>query len=170
MGKRTAEAQRMYRQRRAAERDALKALAEQTVEQRLLPLTADQVEAERELQRPEASPWYGKRGAKWRDAVIRRYGNPVEIEARLMDPRRRAQVAAELKCSLVQAEEIQHRARLVVAGYVLPKVPQELVHDVAEDGGLAERMRRAIERTLNGVAETLELAPPADATDGADAA
>lgn len=131
MGKRTAEAQKAYRDRKRVEREQLKVATELASPQPLLPLAPL---TEGELAKPENMPWHGRREAKWRDTFIRLYGNPL-VAMYKIGSMRTAELADKLDCSMREALLLQMDAIKWVGGFVLPKAPAELTVDGGAGGG-----------------------------------
>lgn len=131
MGRRTAEAQRLYRVRRAQERAQAQAALALAGDQALLPLDP---RADGELGKPENLPWHGRREAKWRDSFIRLHGNPLVAMARIASMTT-PELAARLNCTLLEAFDRQIDALKWVGGFVVPKAPAELTVDGEGAGG-----------------------------------
>lgn len=131
VGRRTAEAQRLYRVRRAQERAQAQAALALAGDQQLLPLDP---RADGDLGKPENLPWQGRREAKWRDAFIRLHGNPLVAMARIASMTT-PELAARLNCTLLEAFDRQIDALKWVGGFVVPKAPAELTVDGDGAGG-----------------------------------
>lgn len=121
-GKRTAAAQRAYRDRKRQLRQQLQ--RQVTTAELSVPLPLDG-EAAAEAAKPELVPWYGKRESRWRHLALRMWGNPVEEWARIKNLPVE-EIAAWLQCTLLEAFQVQERARIRYENLTMPRTPAEL--------------------------------------------
>lgn len=131
VGRRTAAAQKAYRDRLREHRERAKVAAELASPQPLLPLVP---EVQGELAKPENLPWHGRREAKWRDTLIRLYGNPIVAMMKIA-AMPTAELAERLDCSMEAAFDRQVDCMKWCSGFTVPKAPAELTVEGSGGGG-----------------------------------